>query len=140
MHLSSVLDKRPVASKNARVAPRATVTDTTRGEWRSSPRPGVSTKPMQRAWAVRSGSEQRRWMLTAVSGIDERQRRAVDAAVSDARVCLHQYLGQAGREVRLEALPLPLAAGALPPSCCWGGGVRWVGSGGGAGGSIRRRK
>ena len=94
MRLSSVLDKGPVASTNARAAPRAT--ETTRGEWGSSPRPGVCTKPMRRAWAVRSGSEQRRWMLAAVSGIGERQRRAVDAAVSDARVCLRQYLGAAG--------------------------------------------
>ena len=90
MRLSSVLDKGPVASTNARAAPRAT--ETTRGEWGSSPRPGVCTKPMRRAWAVRSSSEQRRWMLAAVSGIGERQRRAVDAAVSDARVCLRQYL------------------------------------------------
>jgi hypothetical protein len=51
---------------------------------------------MRRAWAVRSGSEQRRWMLAAVSGIGERQRRAVNATVSDARVCLRQYLGAAG--------------------------------------------
>ncbi len=66
--------------------------------------------------------------LAAVSGIRERQQREVDAAVSDARVCLRQYLGAAG--------DLALALGCrglarLVSLLLLGGGRREVGGPGG---------
>ncbi len=53
----------------------------------------------------------------SVSGIGERQLLAVDAAVSDARVCLCQYLGAAG------GLALALGCRDLASLllCVWGG-------------------
>ncbi len=64
-----------------------------------------------------------------VSGIGERQRRAVDAAVSDASVCLSQYLGAAGG-IALALGCRGLARLASLLLLGGEGGVRWVGPGG----------